>query len=160
MESPAAARAGAASQRDEGTAMSAILTYKGAVYPWHCDHMGHMNVMWYVGKFDEANWNLFARIGLTPSYLRAGYHAMAAVQQNIAYRRELLASDVVEVASRVMEVREKLLRFLHEMREAESGEIAATCELTVVHMDRRARKASALPAQARAAAEALLGAAE
>lgn len=27
-----------------------LLTYRGAVYPWHCDHMGHMNVMWYVGK--------------------------------------------------------------------------------------------------------------
>jgi len=27
--------------------MSAILSYKGTVYPWHCDHMGHMNVMWY-----------------------------------------------------------------------------------------------------------------
>ena len=26
--------------------MSALVeTYRGAVYPWHCDHMGHMNVM-------------------------------------------------------------------------------------------------------------------
>ena len=24
-------------------------TYRGIVYPWHCDHMGHKNVMWYVG---------------------------------------------------------------------------------------------------------------
>ena len=31
-----------------------LLTYRGTVYPWHCDHVGHMNVMWYVGKFDEA----------------------------------------------------------------------------------------------------------
>jgi acyl-CoA thioester hydrolase len=30
------------------------LTYRGTVYPWQCDHIGHMNVMWYVGKFDEA----------------------------------------------------------------------------------------------------------
>ena len=22
--------------------MSAILSYKGTVYPWHCDHMGHI----------------------------------------------------------------------------------------------------------------------
>lgn len=37
-------------------------TYRGTVYPWQCDHVGHMNIMWYVGKFDEANWNsaLFA----------------------------------------------------------------------------------------------------
>jgi hypothetical protein len=47
-----------------------IVTYRGTVYPWHCDHMGHMNVMWYMGKFDEAVWNLFLEVGLTPSYLR------------------------------------------------------------------------------------------
>lgn len=29
------------------------ITYRGVVYPWQCDHMGHMNAMWYVGKFDE-----------------------------------------------------------------------------------------------------------
>jgi hypothetical protein len=50
--------------------MPDLLTYRGAIYPWHCDHMGHMNVMWYVGKFDEATWHLFAQIGMTPSYLR------------------------------------------------------------------------------------------
>ena len=49
------------------------------------------------GKFDEANWNLFARIGLTPTYLRESGRGMAAVQQNITYKRELLAGDIVEV---------------------------------------------------------------
>jgi acyl-CoA thioester hydrolase len=34
--------------------MPDMLTYRGTVYPWQCDHIGHMNVMWYVGKFDEA----------------------------------------------------------------------------------------------------------
>lgn len=34
--------------------MSKLVTYVGTVYPWQCDHVGHMNVMWYVGKFDEA----------------------------------------------------------------------------------------------------------
>jgi acyl-CoA thioester hydrolase len=33
--------------------MPDILTYRGTVYPWQRDHIGHMNVMWYVGKFDE-----------------------------------------------------------------------------------------------------------
>ena len=67
--------------------MESDATYRGTVYPWQCDHVGHMNIMWYVGKFDEANWNLFARIGLTPTYLRQSGHGMAAVQQNISYKR-------------------------------------------------------------------------
>jgi acyl-CoA thioester hydrolase len=98
--------------------------------------------MWYVGKFDEANWNFFARLGLTPSYLRDSGRGMAAVQQNIAYKRELLAGDIVEIQSRLLEIREKSIRFLHEMRNAETGEIAATCEITGVHMDRKARKSA------------------
>jgi len=32
------------------------ITYRGGVYPWHSDHMGHMNVIGYVGKFDEASY--------------------------------------------------------------------------------------------------------
>jgi len=120
-------------------------TYRGVVYPWQCDHMGHLNVMWYVGKFDEATWNLFCAVGLTPSYLRERNRGMAAVQQNIGYRRELNAGDVVFVRSAVLEARSRVLRFVHEMRNAETDEIAAVCELTGVHIDATARRASPLP---------------
>ena len=51
--------------------MSGLLdTYRGTVYPWHCDHMNHMNVMYYVGKFDEATWNLMSHIGMSAAFLR------------------------------------------------------------------------------------------
>jgi acyl-CoA thioester hydrolase len=121
--------------------MAREATYRGTVYPWHCDHVGHMNIMWYVGKFDEANRNLFARIGLTPSFLRESGRGMAAVQQNVTYKRELPAGDIVEITSVVLEIRDKAIRFRHEMRNGETGDIAAICEFTGVHMDRRARKA-------------------
>lgn len=117
-------------------------TYRGTVYPWQCDHVGHMNIMWYVGKFDEANWNLFARLGLTPSYLRNSGRGMAAVQQNIAYRRELLAGYIVEIRSHLLELCDKSIRFRHDMTNAETGELAATCEITGVHMDRQLRKSA------------------
>jgi acyl-CoA thioester hydrolase len=122
-----------------------IDTYRGAVYPWHCDHMGHMNVMWYVGKFDEATWQFFSRIGLTPEFLRRQRRGMAAVEQRIAYQRELVAGDIVTVSSAALEVRDRVIRFVHEMRNAESGEVAAVTALTAVYLDTETRKASALP---------------
>jgi acyl-CoA thioester hydrolase len=124
-------------------------TYRGTVYPWHCDHVGHMNVMWYVGKFDEASWNFFARLGLTPSYLRESGRGMAAVEQKVAYKRELLAGDIIEIRSSLLEIREKSIRFQHEMRNAETGEIAARCEFTGVHMDRKLRKSAPFEAAIR-----------
>jgi acyl-CoA thioester hydrolase len=136
--------------------MESAVTYRGTVYPWHCDHVGHMNIMWYSGKFDEANWNLLAKIGLTPSYLRESGRGMAAVQQHVTYKRELLAGDIVEVQSQLLEIGEKSIRFVHEMRNAETGEIAATCEFTGVHMDRQARKSTAFAETVRRAAAKLL----
>jgi acyl-CoA thioester hydrolase len=137
--------------------MSDILTYRGTVYPWQCDHIGHMNNMWYVAKFDEANWNLLAEVGITPSYLRKNQFGMAAVQQNVTYKQELLAGDVVEVLTRVIEIREKVIRFVHEMRNAETKEIVAVAETTGVHIDRRSRKSCAFAHATRAAAQKLMG---
>jgi acyl-CoA thioester hydrolase len=140
--------------------METEATYRGTVYPWQCDHVGHMNIMWYVGKFDEANWNLFARIGLTPTYLRQSNRGMAAVQQNITYRREMLAGDIVEIKSTLLEIRDKSIRYRHEMRNAETGEVAAVCEITGVHVDREARKSAAFPDTIRKLAEGQLAIAE
>jgi len=43
----------------------------------------------------------------------------------------------------LLEIRDKSIRFRHDMRNAETGEIAASCEITGVHMDRQARKSVA-----------------
>jgi acyl-CoA thioester hydrolase len=126
-----------------------ILTYRGTVYPWHCDHMGHMNVMHYVGKFDEATWHLLAAIGLTGTRLRTDGIGMVAVEQRIEYKRELLAGDLLTIHSFVQEAREKTLIFVHEMTNQETKELSARTVLTAVCIDIAARKARPLPADIR-----------
>jgi acyl-CoA thioester hydrolase len=133
------------------------ITYRGVVYPWQCDHMGHMNVMWYVGKFDEATWQFFGQLGLTPERLRRENRGMAAVHQDITYRRELQAGDLVTIRSGVLEVREKVIRFYHEMFEGVTGELAARAVLTGVHIDTVARKSCPFPEEFVARASGLIG---
>ena len=133
--------------------MEPLLTYRGTVFAAHCDHMGHMSVMWYVAKFDEATWNFLHGIGITPSYMRQTERGMVAVEQKVTYRRELLAGDVLEVRSAILEVREKAIVFVHEMSNRETGEIAALCQFTGVHFDRRLRKACPFSDEMRTAAE-------
>jgi acyl-CoA thioester hydrolase len=122
-----------------------VLTYRGTVYPWQCDHMGHMNVMWYVGKFDEATWQLLAAIGLPAKRLRDENIGMVAVEQHVEYKRELLAGDLVTIRSTVQEVREKVVRFVHEMTDQDSQELVARTMLTGVCIDLTTRKARPLP---------------
>jgi acyl-CoA thioester hydrolase len=122
-----------------------LLTYRGTVYPWHCDHMGHMNVMWYVGKFDEATWQLFATMGLTGARLRQDGLGLAAVEQRIEYKRELVAGDLLTVYSYVQEVREKAVVFVHEMTNQATQELAARTTLVGVCIDATTRRARPLP---------------
>ena len=135
---------------------SGLVTYRGAVYATHCDHIGHMNIVSYGAKFDEANWVFFCEIGLTPSYLRGERYGMAGVQQNVTYKQELFAGDVIEIRSQVLEVSDKRLRVRHEMRNIETGAIAAVSEITAVHLDKQGHKACPLPEAVRKSAEALL----
>ena len=132
------------------------VTYRGTVYPWHCDHMGHMNVMHYVGKFDEATWNLFEQFGLTPAYVRDNALGMAAVQQNIQYKRELLPGDTVFVRSEIKKLTDKALTFVHTMVHGGTGEVAAIAEMTGVHLDQKERKAVPFADDIRTRAEALI----
>jgi len=120
-------------------------TYQGAIFPWHCDHMGHMNVMYYVGKFDEATWNLFSSIGLGGNKMRDEQKGMVAVEQNIQYKGELMAGDVITIHSEIMDFTDKSIKFRHEMRNAESGNVAAITTLTGLYFDKVERKAISLP---------------
>ena len=121
------------------------ITYRGTIYPWHCDHMGHMNVMWFVGKFDEATWRVFNLLGLTPAFLREHDRGMAGVKQDITYTHELLAGDLITIRSGILEMREKVVRLVHEMRNDETNEITSVMVLTAVHMDLTNRKSCPFP---------------
>jgi acyl-CoA thioester hydrolase len=116
------------------------ITYRGVVQQWHCDFMGHMNVMWYVGKFDEATWNFAALSGMTSRYLKEAKRGMAAVEQRISYRREALVGDVIVVKSAALEIKPKSIRFVHEMFRGDGGDHLATMIAIGVHIDTVARK--------------------
>lgn len=119
--------------------------YRGTVYPWNCDHFGHMNVKFYIEKFDQANCNLFATVGLTPRYFRKNNMGMAALEQRILYKRELLPGDNVSIESAVLKMTNKTLHTRHKMINIESGEIAAEMNLVAAHLDMALRKACPLP---------------
>ena len=126
--------------------MSSLLdTYRGTVYPWHCDHMNHMNVMWYVGKFDEATWNLMSHLGMSAAFLREHHRGMAAIEQRISYQRELHAGDTVAIRTGVVDVTDKKIIFFHEMRNADTDTVSAITLLTGIHLDTQARKSCHLP---------------
>jgi acyl-CoA thioester hydrolase len=118
--------------------------------------MNHMNVMWSVGKFDEATWNLMSHIGMNAAFLRKHHRGMAAVDQRISYQRELHAGNTVAIRTGVVSVGEKKIIFFHEMRDADKDEISAITLLTGVHLDTQTRKSCPLPEDVRDRARELM----
>lgn len=122
-----------------------VETYRGTVYPWQLDHVGHMNVQFYTARFDEATWHFFSSLGINTRYLREQRRGMAAVEQHTHYKRELHAGALVRITSELLEAKPKLVRFLHRMFDAETGEEIADSELTAVHLDTELRRAVPFP---------------
>ncbi len=125
--------------------MSMIETYRGVVYPGQLDHMEHMNVQWYTSKFDEATWHLFSAIGITSVYMREQNRGMAALEQTTKYKAEVGSGELLVVKSKVMEVKQKTIRFWHVMYNAESKQEVANTELLTIQIDRKIRKSCLLP---------------
>lgn len=122
-----------------------IETARGTVHEWQRDHMGHINVRAYLEFFEQAAWQTYAALGLTASLLRSGAVHLAAVQQNVSYMKELYPGDTIAVRTGVLELREKVVRFRHELYNTETGEVASACEFTVVCLDSQARKSCPFP---------------
>ena len=87
--------------------MKRIRTFQGTVYPWNCDHMGHMNVKFCAEMFDQAIWNLFSFLGLSADYLRKNNRGMVALEQNIKYHKELFLETMCISNLRSLKSKEK-----------------------------------------------------
>lgn len=133
-----------------------LLTYRGVVYPHQCDHMGHMNVMWYVGKFDEATWQMFAAFGLDAETLRTHGWGIAATRQELSYRQELHAGDALSIHTRVVAIRPRQIKFYHEMVKDKSSAVSSACAITGLLIDIQTRKPALFPAFALQAAQSCL----
>jgi len=133
-----------------------IETYRGTVYPWECDWNGHMNVRFYVGKFDEGTWQFFAQIGASREELQRRKVGAMAVSQNISYKRELMPGDTVLVRTAIVGAGRTSCRFRHTMIHMASRETAAEMETVGVFVDLATRKATPLWPELRAAIDTMM----
>ncbi len=131
-------------------------TYRGVVYPWHCDQMGHLNVQHYVGMYDQASVHLFAAFGLSHAHVRETNMGFADVRHVIEYKSELGPGTAVRMESRVTGIGNSSVRHEHRLLDIDSDEVAATFEVVSVYFDLGARKSAPLPQEFRDQAAAMM----
>lgn len=123
-----------------------LLTYRGAVATQECDSNGHMNVMYYINKYELGGRNLMAELGVSKPYLLEHQLGVAVVEQNIKYLQEVFEDDVLYIESSVEGHTEKVMSFLHELKDGITHRMVGTMQIKIVIFDKIKRKAIKIPA--------------
>ena len=129
----------------EGPADDWMETYRAVVFPWHCDHLGHLNVRWYGHFFDDAGWHLWSQIGM--SHVTFKERGVVTVVANITtdFHRESGAGDLLLVKSAFTRIGGKSITMSQRMTNAETGVLCATQDVVEVFFDMKSRKAAPMP---------------
>ena len=128
-------------------------TQRGVVFPWHCDHLGHMNVRWYGHFFDDAGFHLWSAIGLSHATLLQRGIVTVVARIETDFHRELAAGELLVVHSAYVRLGGKSLTMAQRMTNAETGELCASQQVVEVFFDPATRKSVAMPDDLRARLE-------
>lgn len=129
-----------------------VPTGRSPVQPWECDRMGHLNVQFYLSRFAEAEKQLLLALGYGPTRRQADKVAVRPVKHRIQFKRENHEGAVLRVRSGIRKVSGDRLFLYHELYEAETNTLSATCEAEVILDRLDGAGALALPRDVEAAA--------
>lgn len=114
--------------------------YRGGVNPSWVDYNGHMSEGSYLWAFGDASDALFRFIGIDEDYRAAG-NSFYTVESHINYLKEVGGGDRLRYTTRILDLDEKRLHLFHEMFHEGSGELVATTEQMLLHVDSQAQRA-------------------
>lgn len=123
-----------------------VVTYRGSCGARHLETHGPVNVQALVGRYDEATWQLLARLGYGPRRMANERRGLKALEQRIVHLGELRGATVLHVETDLLELGETRLRCLHRMCDTESQRTLSTMELTFMLTGSDEGSTTALPA--------------
>jgi len=132
-----------------------VPTGRSPVQPWECDRMGHLNVQFYLSRFAEAEKQLLLALGYGPRRRREDKVAVRPSRHRITFRRENHEGAVLRLRSGIRAVEADRLQLYHELYEAETNTLSATCEATLILDRLDGGGPLALPVDVKQAASAL-----
>ena len=128
--------------------MKPTLTYKGAVMTWECDSNGHMNVMYYINKYENAGRNFDLDLGLAKLLQnKKETVGIVVVEQTIQYFKEAFEDDILYVMSELNGVGNKSITMTHKMYNGYTDEHIGTMSLVCVLFDKINRVGLTIPSE-------------
>ena len=111
---------------------------------WECDSNRHMNVMYYVNKFEHAGRHFFMELG-TQFMGSESAIGVVALEQTIQYHKEVFEDNLLYIESDLVEIGNKAFTLFHKMHLSKTQELVATMKVVLVLFDKVKRKAMPFP---------------
>ena len=134
-----------------------LCLHQPRVLPEWVDYNGHMSESCYLLAFGDQSDAFFRLIGIDEAY-RAGGHSLFTVQTMIFNLAEAHLGDQLNLSLQLIDADEKRLHIFHAMHNAETGELLATGEQMLVHVDMAAGRSTPMPTDLNARVQAVLAA--
>ncbi len=99
------------------------------------DYNGHLNMAYYTVLFDRAGDVVSAELGMGPRYAATRGLTTYTAEIHVCYVRELHLGDRLRATFQLLDHDEKRLHAFQELRHADEGWLAATCETLTLHID-------------------------
>lgn len=131
-------------------------TYRATVTPEQCDHLGHMNVQFYIAAISEGAITLISRLGLSPTEIQQRQVAVAAARIESDFMQEVREGEEIYLESAIGAIGKKSLTVMHRLKKAADDSLVMQSKVRAVMMNLDTRSSMELPADVRTAAEGLL----
>ncbi len=127
------------------------------VDPGWIDYNGHMTEASYLSAFGDASDALFRFVGIDERYRAAGF-SFYTVETHLNFLREVGSGEPLTFTTHLLGLDEKRLHFFHQMFHERSGDLLATTEQLLLHVDTAAGRTAPLRPAVRSALAAILDA--
>lgn len=131
---------------DASAAIAAPLClHETNVRPEWVDYNGHMSESCYLLAFGDSSDAFFRFIGIDESYREQGGHSLYTVETHIHNIREVALGQPLRLSLQLLDVDAKRVHIFHAMHHATSGELLATCEQMLVHVQMAQGRSAPMP---------------
>jgi acyl-CoA thioester hydrolase len=134
-------------------------TARRLVPPEFGDANGHLNVRHYLALYDDAEWEIFERMGLGVEHARTDRRGMFALEQHLTYALEVDVGAEVSVHMRLLARSAKVVHLVNYLADHTRGQVAGAIEVVDGYADLDTRRLTAFhPGPGLAALDAQLAA--
>ena len=127
-----------------------LCLYRPTVLPDWVDYNGHMSESCYLLVFGDNSDAFFRLVGIDEGYRDQGGRSLYTVQTHIHNIREAAEGEPLRLTLQLLDFDDKRVHIFHAMHHGASGDLLATGEQMLVHVDMAQGHATPMPADLQA----------